>query len=351
MKRQNNPKRHTENSSTLFSDLSRRKRYLCALLMILAMIGVAEVLHEKEIIFPEMAALTIGMWIVNKRVWRVTYGQMLLLMTSGACAGLLLVLYSPFPPVVNIAIAFLCAAVGLLLTRSSLFPLISACVLPVLLKTESWVYPLSVFVMTSLIIIVRRWMEHAGLREPVSYEPTERHWRADCLRWLSLAASVFAVACLAMYTSNFYIIIPPLIVTYVEFVNSKAGFRNRPVLTVLLLFVGSLTGSLFQLLVYYYLGWSETVVALFIFLTLFLLFEWLGKFFAPVGAMALIPMLLPQEALIWLPLQVLIGAILFISMGMFFFQQCYKWSRAQLIYCLIPHYLLSRLNGKGKISN
>lgn len=343
MKYQSN-KDNSEQCLLLFSDPQLRKRYFCAIAMILLMIGIAELLHEKEVIFPEMAALTIGMWIVDKRVWRVKHWQMLLLMTLGACAGVLIVLYSPFPLVVNVALAFLCAAIGLILTRASLFPLISACVLPVLLKTESWVYPLSVFVMTLIVIAAQRWMQHLGMRKPITYEAVERCWTTDCFRWLCLMISVFAVACLAVYTSNFYFIIPPLIVAYVEFVNSKAGFRNRPVLTVLLLFVGSLVGTVFQLIGYYYLGLPETVIALFSFIVLFTLFEWLGKFFAPVGAMALIPMLLPKEALPWLPFQVFVGATLFITMGMVLFQQCYKWSRAQLVYCLIPHYLLSRLN-------
>lgn len=57
----------TEEKLSLFSDIQQRKRYLSALVMILLMIEVAELFNEKEIIFPEMAALTIGMWIVNKR--------------------------------------------------------------------------------------------------------------------------------------------------------------------------------------------------------------------------------------------------------------------------------------------
>ena len=36
------------------------------------MVGVSELMGEKEIIFPEMAALTIGMWIVDKKVWTVS---------------------------------------------------------------------------------------------------------------------------------------------------------------------------------------------------------------------------------------------------------------------------------------
>ena len=153
-----NPRKHPDKRLSLFNDPLQRQRYACSLVMILLMIGVAEILQEKEIIFPEMAALTIGMWIVDKRVWRIKTGQMLLLMTLGACTGVLLVLYSPFPLVVNIAIAFLFAGISLLFTRASLFPMISACVLPVLLKTESWVYPVSVFVMTLIILVIQRWM-------------------------------------------------------------------------------------------------------------------------------------------------------------------------------------------------
>lgn len=104
-----NPRKHPDKRLSLFNDPLQRQRYACSLVMILLMIGVAEILQEKEIIFPEMAALTIGMWIVDKRVWRIKTGQMLLLMTLGACTGVLLVLYSPFPLVVNIAIAFLFA--------------------------------------------------------------------------------------------------------------------------------------------------------------------------------------------------------------------------------------------------
>ena len=107
-----NPLKYQDNSDNhllLFNDPLQRRRYACSLIMILLMTGVAEILHEKEIIFPEIAALIIGMWIVDKRVWHIEAGQMLSLMTLGACTGVLLVLYSSFPLVVNVAIAFLFA--------------------------------------------------------------------------------------------------------------------------------------------------------------------------------------------------------------------------------------------------
>lgn len=108
-----------DNRLLLFNDSLQRQRYTYSLIMILLMTGVAEILHEKEIIFPEIAALTIGMWIVDKRVWRIKAGQMLSLTTLGA--GIFLVLYSSFPLVVNVAIAFLFAGLSLLFTRTTLF--------------------------------------------------------------------------------------------------------------------------------------------------------------------------------------------------------------------------------------
>lgn len=332
----------------MFTDALQRKRYICAMGMILLMVGMSEWLEEKEVLFPEMAALTIGMWIVDKRVWRVKRWHLLALMTVGACMGVLIVRYSALPLVLNIALAFLCAAVSLLFARASLFPLISACVLPVLLGTESWVYPLSVFVMCLIIIVVQRLMERGGLRGKVVYEPVPRNWKEELRRWCYLLLSILAVSSLAVYSSCSYLIIPPLLVSFVEFTNSTAGFKNRPLLTVLLLVFGALVGVTFQLVGHGYLGLPETIVALGIFIVLFSLFEWLGKFFAPVGALALIPMLLPSETLVWLPLQVTVGAVLFITIGLVFFQQCYKWSRAQLVYCLIPHYLISRISRNRK---
>lgn len=119
-------------------------------------------------------------------------------------------------------------------------------------------------------------------------------------------------------------------------VHSKAGFRNRPTQVFLFLVTAATLGTTFQLIGYYYFHLSETVVACCITVFLFLIFEWTGKYFAPAGALAFIPLLLPREGLIWLPLQAAAGAVLFILIAMVVFQRCYRWSRAQLIYCLTP---------------
>ena len=68
-----------------------RIKYLVSLVMILIMVGLAEWTGEKEILFPEMTALIIGLLIVDKRVWNVKRWQIILLMSLGAVAGICLV--------------------------------------------------------------------------------------------------------------------------------------------------------------------------------------------------------------------------------------------------------------------
>ena len=323
-------------------------RYFIAAVAILLMVGIAEWTGEKEVIFPEMMALTIGAWIIDKRVWKVKRWQMVLLMSLGAVAGVCVVRYSIFSFPVNLAMAFAFAALCLLCSRATLIPLISACMLPVLLHTETWIYPLSVFLLLLVLVVGQKGMEQGNLRHRVSHVPAERKWKRDSLRWLALLIFVFLFSTVAFYMDYRYLVIPPLVVTFAEIVNSKAGFRNRPVQLLLFMVTASLLGTGFQMFGYYYLHLPETVVALCIVVSLFLIFEWTGKYFAPAGALAFIPMVVPRENLVWLPLQASIGAFLFISVAMLVFLQCYKWSRAQLIYCVTPTLLRRYWNKKRK---
>ncbi|MFQ7083138.1 MULTISPECIES: HPP family protein [Bacteroides] len=274
-------------------------RYLISLIMILIMVGLAEWTDEKEILFPEMTALIIGLLIIDKRVWNVKRWQIILLMTLGAAVGICIVRYSPLPYVVNLCAAFAFAGASLLISRATLIPLISACVLPVLLHTESIVYPIAVFSMSVSVVLVQ-------------------------------------------------IILPPLMVTFVEMVNSKAGFKNRPTQVFLFLTTVATLGTVLQIVGHHHLHLPESIVTLTIAAILFLIFEWTGKYFAPSGALAFIPMLLPQEGLAWLPLEASIGVALFITIAMVVFQKCYKWNRAQLIFCATPTLLREYMNRKKR---
>lgn len=331
--------------------MERKKiaRYLLSLGVILVMVGMAERTGEKEILFPEMVALAIGLLIVDKRVWNVRRWQIVLLMSLGAVAGICIVRFSPFLYPVNLCLALIFAIVALLVSRTTLIPLISACVLPVLLYTESWVYPMAVFLLSLLSVLGQKVLEMRGFRARATDLRMKRPERGDVLRWLALFGCVGLISTAALSSGYSYVILPPLIVTFAEMVHSKSGFRNRPVQVFLFLVTAATLGAVFQLVGYYYYHLPQTAVAFCIAVALFLVFEWTGKYFAPAGALAFIPMLLPAGGLFWLPLQVAVGAALFIAIAMVAFHKCYKWNRAQLVYCFIPSLLREyRFAGRGR---
>lgn len=75
-------------------DKTKKVRYVFSVFMVMLMVGIAEWTGEKEIIFPEMAALAVGLWVIDKRVWKVGRWQLIGLMTAGAVAGVCIVRYS-----------------------------------------------------------------------------------------------------------------------------------------------------------------------------------------------------------------------------------------------------------------
>lgn len=311
------------------------KRYLFALLLIAGMVAAAELTGEKEVIFPEIAALVVGMWVVDKPIWRVRRRQLVVLMTLGAVVGISLVRFSPFPLVVNMVAAFVFAAVCLMFCRATLVPLISACMLPVLLGAESWVYPLAVLVMTLMITSGQVAMERSGLRHTAIHVPADRDWKRDGLKWGTLLTILLLLVALPVWSGYTYCILPPLIVTFVEFSNPKAGFRRAPLLVFSLLACAAVLGAGLQLFLHMELGVPSSIVAVLICGALFAVSEWRGRLFAPAGAVALIPMIIPDADLIWFPLQAMSGAAVFIGVPMLLFQRDIVWHEPRRIGCAV----------------
>ncbi|WP_372752876.1 hypothetical protein [Labilibaculum sp.] len=323
-------------------------RYLFALLMIGLMVGVSDWLGEKEIIFPEIAALILGLWIIDKKVWIISRPMVVLLMTVSALFGILLVRYSPMPLFVNLAISFIFTSLCLFFSRTNLIPIISASMLPVLLATHSWIYPLSVFSMSLVLVGVQWIFEQIGWRKYVNVSSKKSLCRHTLVHWLKLLVGFLFIAAIPVYIGKMYFIVPPLVVTFVEFASSAAGFRKRPVQIFFLLVVSASLGALFQYVLHGVLGFSEVYTVLLLFACLFLFIELLGEAFAPACAIALIPMIIPPQNVALYPLQVAGGAAIFLLVAMVFFLKCYRWKRAHLWVCFVPEFLRSRILGPSK---
>lgn len=291
----------------------RLVRYAWTVALVTAMVAASEIAGQREVLFPEAAALGIGMWVVDKHVWRVRRWQVVVLMSAGATIGLCLALYSPLPTAANLAAAFLFAAACLTFSKTALVPLLSAVMLPVLLGAESWYYPASVFVLTLTLSMGQAAMERSGLRRKIPYEPVPRRTSEAAKRWGLLLLVLLVVAFLPLRMGYTYCILPPLVVTFVEFANAPAGFRKVPVTIFLLLAGAALLGFGLHALLHVALGLPAWVTCLPLLPALFVLFEWRGRQFAPAGAVALIPLLIPSSELPRFPLQALVGAAVFVG--------------------------------------
>ena len=138
--------------------------------VIAVMIAASELLGEREIIFPEIAAIAVGMLLAPHRPWQTSRMRVLVLISLSAVVGLAVSVLLPLPLWEKMCVAFLLAQVLLVFGGTSFAPLISAAVLPVMLGTESMVYLIAAVSLTALILLVNYALERFGLRAPEADE-------------------------------------------------------------------------------------------------------------------------------------------------------------------------------------
>ena len=77
---------------------------LISLLLAAGMTAASEILHEKEIIFPEITAITIGALAAPKLPWNTTWKRLFLTIMSAALFGMGIV-FLPIPQVLKVPLA------------------------------------------------------------------------------------------------------------------------------------------------------------------------------------------------------------------------------------------------------
>ena len=284
------------------------KRNLSVALFLTLMVVVADVSGQSEVVFPEAAALCVGLWLMPKAVWNVRGWQIPLYLTAAATIGLALNLLLPVGFEIRFALAFVIVMGLLRLVRCNMYPTVSAAMLPVLVGTTSWLYPACVLVISALLALGRGWLRQE--------ERTEYHPFGE-LQLVLLTASVclpLAVTlCLPNPTLRF-LAVPPLVVTMIEFSNRRSGFRERPWTIWALIIAAAGLGTLTCLLLHHRWG-LPLALGTFVTVALMLLLFRRFKPFAPALAIAIVPALLPCEALPWFPLLAAIGGGWFILAG------------------------------------
>lgn len=302
--------------------------YISTLLLVGLMVGIAELLNEKEIIFPEITALAVGYMVAQKRSWKVNGKRMLLLITICATVGVLIVRYSGLALFPQMIIAFSFAQILFMFSGTTFAPFVSAIVLPVMMQTKSFIYPISAVVLTILVIGFHQLFLKMKIREDEEYIPVMLNSKDDIIDTALRIVCVAIVGFVAIYFNYKFIIAPPLLVAFTEFSRPRNKVRNKPIKTVLVITGCALVGSLSRYLLTIKLELPLTVSALIATLIMLLILTYTKMYMPPVGAITILSMIIPEISVITYPLQIFVGSVVIIILSRVFFM----WRQDKKLY-------------------
>ncbi len=296
-----------------------------AMIIVMLMIQAAYLLDNKEIIFPEIAAIAIGGLIAPKMVWNTNKRRILFFITLCAVFGIGIVRYVPLPLWMQMTIAFFISQILFIYSGTTFAPMISAIVLPVMLQTDTVIYILSAILLTTLILVCRLVLEKADLTGQTVYQKTEAPQKKDyqdVLKRLLIAAVVIFAA--VSFDVKF-VVAPPLLVAFTEFSKPSCGARKRAFTAVLLTGASALIGAVFRyLLCIRFLELPLSFAAALTILAVILLMKKVAMFIPPAAAVSILAMLIPAPAVPWFPLQITLGATVAMAAALVFFKDQQK---------------------------
>ncbi|MDD6396403.1 MAG: hypothetical protein PUB37_09540 [Firmicutes bacterium] len=276
--------------------------------IIFGMMTVSALLEQPEIIFPEIAALVTGALIAERQVWEVSRVKFVALMTISSLAGYAVSAFLPIPMLLKIFICFVFAAVSLTLTKCTLVPMISACILPLLMHTESIIYPISVFVL-SVIIAATQWiLEKSGFRRVRRHVPVKMNWSDQFLHWTWLAVCIMLYSIYPVLSGNYLFIAPPLIVMFAEMMPPSNKLRGKELKILAVTVMCAIIGSECRLILTEYLGLSVMISSAVTIILTLLLLNVSKVYFPPSAALSFLPFIVNRSALPYYTIYIAITA-------------------------------------------
>jgi hypothetical protein len=290
----------------------KTKSLLPAMALVLSMLALAQFADRKEIIFPEIAALAFGAWVMDRMPWR---GRRLCLWfspTLAAVTGVVLQRWLPDQPLAAILLAFAVVAAELRLCRSGILPSVSAAILPIITRTTSWWYPVSVCLLAAAIALGRAWLAApAGPADPEGGEARpdqgETGESLGLVHWLKLLGVIALVSVLALTSGWLFIIAPPLFVLLIELSVRENPARDHPLKVIFLVSLSAGLGTAFLALLSGVPYCPVLVPAGLALLGVIYLQYRTGLYSPPAIAIALLPTIVPSAYAPWYPLHVALG--------------------------------------------
>ncbi|MEA2156885.1 MAG: hypothetical protein QOE11_3025 [Solirubrobacteraceae bacterium] len=270
--------------------------------VVVPMLALANALGIHAIIFPEGAALVMGVWVLRLPGWAASRWRVAALPPLCALAGTLIV-RAQLP---SWGAAILGCAVALLVLQSldsRLAPALSAAALPIVFDVPDWSYPLAVLVICLLISGAMPWLARRRGQQTASPHdlPGRYPWAvaaaglAAIAAWILLGGELLALPVAALA--------PPLFVSALEWLGQGTCTLRRGMRRWLLLVAVALAGALAADLVD--VTWIAGAIAIAAALVLMWL---LSAPHPPALAIALIPQILDTVAPLAYAAAIAVGA-------------------------------------------
>ncbi|WP_334126657.1 hypothetical protein [Empedobacter brevis] len=281
--------------------------YSVASLFILIMIATAVVYKDKEIILPEVAALSIGILTFRENKWLQRPFHIFLLPSITAILGFginfLPILFS-----FKLALVLIAMLIVLRLFKSQLAPALVTGLLPIVTNAHSFLFLFALFLFVFLLFCCIKGFKIKPTENavPMIYISHNRWLIGLCMIWFS-----------ACYFSSFkqYSAIPPVIVIAFESLNNptlKLSVRLKRIFTMsFLALIGCLT-------MYYLDNWI--IIGFINLIAATITLKLTDLRLPPAFAMVILPMIMPVESLKLLPLATLMMSIFFM-LGIYIIQK------------------------------
>lgn len=304
-----------------FKNFKNTIPYILSLLLVAGMTTAAEISGETEIIFPEITALAVGYMVAEKRSWQVNSKRMLALIAVCAFAGVLTVRYIKIGIYPEIMIAFTLSQIIFMFSGTTFAPLISAIVLPVMLQTTSFVYPIAAVILTAFVIIFRKFIIKTSIRENEKYSPAMLNSKDDVINTIIRIMCVTVMDYAAFYFDTIYIIAPPLLVAFTEFSRSGNKARKKPIKTVLIITACAVIGAGSRYILTILLELPLTIAAVTAAAIMLLVFYCTKTYIPPAGAITVLSMIIPESTILTYPVQILAGSTVIMLLSRILFMK------------------------------
>ncbi|MVX34528.1 hypothetical protein [Myroides sp. LoEW2-1] len=285
-------------------NIPNRKNYLVAFTFIVSMVAAAVLFKDREIVLPEIAALTIGLWVFQEKAWLRQPEKVFILPSITAFVGFSINMLE-IPYVVKIVGILFFMLILMKVINYSLPPALATGFLPIVTNATHWSFVYAIIATTFILMI--------GIYLFKLNKNIDRNSKVNTTAMTVYAGIVLSTILIALlFGKEKYVVIPPIAVVLYETLHMKQYTIKMVVKQIAVLSLSISIGVVLYLCIS---NWI--VITILMLLSIYFLLELFQMKMPPAYAFPFLVFIFSKEQVINLPwLTVLLSSFsLFIALA------------------------------------